>query len=70
MNDVDIKTIGNIVIIWGVTNSCLSIFNIINTSTIDRNFDKNCEPFWFQYVSGISLLSIAYGMSYYLMNPL
>lgn len=71
MNDIiAIKTIGTIVTMWGVANSCLTILNIINTSSIDKNFNKNYKTFWFQYVSSISLFSLVYGMSYSLMKKL
>lgn len=71
MNDIlAIKTIGTIVTMWGVANSCLTILNIINTSSIDKNFNKNYKTFWFQYVSSISLFSIVYGMSYSLMKKI
>ncbi len=69
MNSIDIKTISNIVTMWGITNSCLTIITIINTNDIMNTVGKyNYKKFLFQYVSSMSLCAFTFSCTYSLMK--
>ena len=69
MNSVDIKTIGTIITMWGITNSCLTIITAINTNDIMNIVGThNYKKFLFQYVSSISLCAFTFSCTYSLMK--